>query len=53
MKISGEVTHIFFETHSTRVHNKFPTHYALFFFYEKKDVLRESLSDRSCFEDKN
>ena len=28
---------------------KFSTHYALFFFYEKKGVLRENLSDRSCF----
>ena len=33
--------------------HKFPIHYALFFFYEKKGVPRESLSDRSCFEDKN
>ena len=24
-------------------------HYALFFFYEKKGVPRENLSDRSCF----
>ena len=31
------------------VYNKFATHYALFFFYEKKGVPRENLSGGSCY----
>ena len=60
MKISGEVTHIFFETHRhiehilfKYVYNKFPIHYGLFFATLKMRPLKGLFRTEVVFEDKN